>query len=79
MSFRNKSKGLVVKKLGYPEAQPRKGVNTLIWWRKGNAIDGYWFKGDLFGTDAKLLDSGFIDESLEALTQYVEETYGIKR
>jgi len=79
MAFRNKTKKLIVKQLTYPEPKIRKGTNTLIWWRKGNAVDGYWFKAELFGTDAKLLDCGFLNDSLEGLIQYVEEVYGIER
>ncbi len=77
MSFKQKRKSLIVKALQYPEVQPNAGVNTLVWWRKGNEVDGFYFKADLYNTYGELCDSGFLGDTLEGLVNHVKDYYGL--
>lgn len=57
--------------------KPSQGRLTLYWWKKGNSIDGFYYKADLYGHDGVLLVSGIIDETYDGLISYVKEQIGI--
>lgn len=58
--------------------KPSQGCYTLYWWRKGNPIDQYYFKADLYGLDGDIFQVGIIDETYDALITQVEEIIGVK-
>ena len=45
----------------------------MIWWRKGNEVDGFWYKADLFDAYAEPLDFGILGDTLEALIEQVKK------
>lgn len=53
------------------------GTCTLLWWNKGNDLDGWWVKGELYDPDGDNIEI-LTDETLADLQDRIDENYGLR-
>lgn len=77
MSFKQNRNKLKIIEYKNQNIKPKQGSLTLIWWRKGNDIDGYYIKSELYGLDGNLLTCEYIKPSLDALITSIKFDYNL--
>ena len=79
MSFKQNRNKLKIIQWKHKNIIPKQGCLTLIWWKKGNSIDGFYIKAELYGVDGELLNIYLHNGNLNSLIDKIKLEYNLDK
>lgn len=79
MSFKQNRNKLKIIQWKHKNIIPKQGCLTLIWWKKGNSVNGFYIKAELYGLDGFTLNNVFLEDNLQTIINEIKFQYNLDK
>ena len=78
MSFKQDRTKLKIIENKNQTIKPKQGCITIVWWKKGNKADDFYYKAEVYGLDGIIISQTYIDGHYDNLIKQIKNDLNLK-